>query len=377
MLHLHPYVQAKSFARNHGQMDENDKGYVSIMYNTKVTRSFKTSRHYAQFYHLSLLCAFVFLNILTPIVLAKLVSLHYPKMKTKALTGDFMRYLYWAGSFMAFLINVGYTVVSLSNHVIRNRPTITSCIIHLSKIPCTIPSDTSVYQVEVLTLVAKFTVIPVAVIMELLTSVYIMKNNYNIRLRFVGFRCSSLKHFLLLTIRMLALWNILISLQLFSMLAIPLCVLLLIRPQITFVSTVSLLMVPVGFTLVAACFPYQCRKRLRRRNFQSNARCCGSICLYFVVITATVGLILTLLVLYELMLLVQVQIETGVKGIVLSLLPSFPLSALGWYLKRRSQKRSNTDLDEKMLQLLPKEGSPCMTPNSNGSDSGDALPLPL
>ena len=77
------------------------------------------------------------------------------------------------------------------------------------------------------------------------------------------------------------------------------------------------------------------------------------------------------------MLLVQVQIETGVKGIVLSLLPSFPLSALGWYLKRRSQKRSNTDLDEKMLQLLPKEGSPCMTPNSNGSDSGDALPLPL
>jgi len=49
------------------------------------------------------------------------------------------------------------------------------------------------------------------------------------------------------------------------------------------------------------------------------------MCLYSVVITVTIGLILTLLLLYELMLLVQVKIETGVKGIVLSLLPSFPL----------------------------------------------------
>jgi len=64
------------------------------------------------------------------------------------------------------------------------------------------------------------------------------------------------------------------------------------------------------------------------------------MCSHSVVITATIGSILTLLVLYELMLLVQVQIEIGVKGIVLSLLPSFPLSALGWYFTKRSQKRS-------------------------------------
>ena len=62
-----------------------------------------------------------------------------------------------------------------------------------------------------------------------------------------------------------------------------------------------------------------------------------------------------LLVLYEVMLLVQVHIETGVKGIVLSLLPSFPLPVLGWYLKRRSQRRSETDMDEEILQLNPPE----------------------
>jgi len=170
-----------------------------------------------------------------------------------------MRYLYWAAAFMAFLINVGYTTVSL-NHFISNHPTIISYIIQPSNIPRTIPSDTSVYNDEVLTLVAKFTIIPVAVFMELLISVHTVKNNYNIRLRFIGCRRSSLKHYLLLTLWMLALWNILMSLQLFSMLVNPLCVLLLIRPQMTFVYTVSLLMIPVGFTLVAACLPYQCHK---------------------------------------------------------------------------------------------------------------------
>ena len=81
------------------------------------------------------------------------------------------------------------------------------------------------------------------------------------------------------------------------------------------------------------------------------------------------------------MLLVQVQIDT-LKGIVLSLLPSLPLSALGWYLKKRSQRktrthrRSETDLIEEMMQLIPDEDSPCTTQTTDNSDSGDSLPLP-
>ena len=53
-----------------------------------------------------------------------------------------------------------------------------------------------------------------------------------------------------------------------------------------------------------------------------------------------------LLALYELMLISQVQIETGITGIVLSLLPSLPLSALGWYVKRRSQRAVINECDE-------------------------------
>ena len=150
-------------------------------------------------------------------MLAKLVSLHYPKMRTKASTEDFMKYLYWAAAGITFLINIGFTTQSLTHQYTNNHPSITSCIIQVPNHPCTIPSGTSVYNDEVLTLVAKCTIIPVAVFMELLISVYIVKNNYGTRQERIGFRCSSVKHYLPLSFHILALWNILTAVQLFTM----------------------------------------------------------------------------------------------------------------------------------------------------------------
>ena len=53
------------------------------------------------------------------------------------------------------------------------------------------------------------------------------------------------------------------------------------------------------------------------KGLHVHVRYCGMI---FVVIIAILGLIVTLLVVYELILLVHAHIETGVKGILLSLL---------------------------------------------------------
>ena len=61
-----------------------------------------------------------------------------------------------------------------------------------------------------------------------------------------------------------------------------------------------------------------------------------------VAIVAVLGLIMTLLVLYEVMLSVQVQVGTGVKGLLtISLLPSLPLLIhLDGPLKMGSQKKT-------------------------------------
>ena len=134
------------------------------------------------------------------------------------------------------------------------------------------------------------------------------------------------------------------------MIATPICVLLFIHPQVTVLSTIFLLTVPASLALILAYLLYHCWQQRRRRVF-CNVKCRGLKFVQLFVMIAIPGLIIALLVLYEVILLVQVQNGTGVKGLLLSLLPSFPLSALGWYLKRRSQKKRENYGDSETPQL--------------------------
>ena len=357
--------QVKSYVRVHGQPNDDDKGYVSISYNTYVTGLYyKRSDTGAHIYRLSLLCAFIFINILTPVALGKSASLYYPKIVAKFSTGEFMGCLYWATAIMAFLCNILYVVTSFRHHFSQGNPAITSCIVHHD---CSIPSDTDVYKDEIVTLVGVATIIPSAVFIELLLSIYVVK------FHFKGQRgYNFLRQYLLKILHVLALWNIMISIQLLTMIVLPICILLLIHPQVTILWLVFVVMIPVSLTLIFAYLLYHCQQSKRRRVC-CNARCCGLMIVHLVVIVAILGLIIMLLVIYELVLLVQVQIGTGVKGILLSLLPSFPLSALGWYLKRRSQRKTNESHRSESMQLMTKQQQSVHT-IEDGSDE-EHLPL--
>ena len=205
-------VQVKSYANVHGQRNENDKGYVSILYSAHVAGSYFIQDTFGQhIYRLSVLITFIFLNILTPVALAKSVSLYYPRIMAKSSTEDFMGCLYWATAIVAFLFNVLYIATSI-RHTFRSKPVITSCLIHPN---CSIPSDASVYKDEVLTLLAVIIITPSAVFIELLVSVLAVFH-YQKSLRHVGQRSSCNQH-LLPSIHVLALWNILVAIQLVTM----------------------------------------------------------------------------------------------------------------------------------------------------------------
>ena len=105
---------------------------------------------------------------------------------------------------------------------------------------------------------------------------------------------------------------------------------------------------------------------LLKKSVFCDAKRCGKNCVQLIVIIAILGLIAALLVLYELILKVQVEVGSGLRGVVLSLLPSFPLSALGWYLKRRSQKK--THKCETIQQVDEEQQSIKMTENSGGEE---------
>ena len=333
-------VQVKSYAKVHGQINENDKGYVSILYSLHyVAESYFIEDTLAQHvYRLSLLITFIFLNILTPILLAKSVSLYFPRIRAKSSTGDFMGCLYWATAVVAFLFNVLYIATSI-RHTFWSKLAITNCLVHPI---CSIPSNASVYKDEVFTALAVYIIIPSSVFIELLVSVLAVFH-YQRSLRHVGQR-SSCKQCILQSIHVLALWNILITNQLITMIATPIFVLLFIHPQGTVLFTIIVLMVPFGLTLIVAYLLYHCQQQRRRRVF-CNVKRCGVMFVQLFVMIAIVGLIIALLALYEVMLLVQVQVGSGVKGLALSLLPSLPLSAVGWYLKRRSQRKLKNNAD--------------------------------
>ena len=339
-LSSHLPVQVKSYARMNGQRNENDKGYVSFFYSLHVANSYDKRDILAQrIYHFILLFTFIFLNILTPVALAKSVSLYYPRIMAKSSTGDFIGCLYWATAIVAFLYNIAYAAYSIQQ-TFGYKPAITNCIIHHMHPKCSIPTDASVYKHEVLTMLAVYIIVPSAVFIELLVSIFAVKYDFRDQRspRQVG-QCPACKQWLLQSIHVLALWNILIAVQLITMFVIPIFVLLFLNPQVTVLLIILLLMVLVSLTLIVAYLLYHCQQP-RRGRVCGSAKYFGQKFIQLVLMIAILGLITALLALYEVILLVQAQAGTGVKGLLLSLLPSFPLSAIGWYLNRRSQRKA-------------------------------------
>ena len=263
-------LQAKSYVHVHRRADDNDRGYVSISYSLYATRLHVEDMK-AHYCCIALLCAFAFLNILMPIALAKSLSWYYPRVRAVDSGQHFTACLYWAAALIAFLCDIIYTENSLYRHYYHNQPFITSCIVERSGHKCSLLSDTRLYKDEVFTLMSKITIIPIAVFAEVVVSVHATRHHV-IGRQYGRRRCFCLHQ----TIHVLALWNILILLQIFTMCAIPLCVLLLTHPQVTFLCWAMFAMMPVGLTLVVAYLMYQCQKS-RRRKCYCNIRHCGYI----------------------------------------------------------------------------------------------------
>ena len=184
-------------------------------------------------------------------------------------------YLYLSIASMSFLSNTLYTLVSIRDLLCRNRPTITSCLIYHN---CSVYTDHNLYKDEVLTVLFVYVIVPSAVFAELLVSVLAVKNN--LRSLIDGQR-HSWKQFLSQGFHVLALWNILIAIQLITMITTPITVLLFIHPQVTVLFVLLLFVIPVSLTLILAYLLFQCQKQ---RRFCRNAECCGQMFVQIVVI---------------------------------------------------------------------------------------------
>ena len=92
--------------------------------------------------------------------------------------------------------------------------------------------------------------------------------------------------------------------------------------------------------LIISYLLYWCQEPRRRC---SPKRCIKTL-VQLILIIVILGLVILLVALYEVMLMVQAQV--GIRGIVLSLLPSLPLSAVGWYLNWKKSQKKNIAAEE-------------------------------
>ena len=194
----------------------------------------------------------------------------------KSSTGNIIECLYWATAIVALPFNIFYTVSSIRYQFFFNIPRITSCIVHFLNHTCDIPPDTSIYQDEILTPVAKVTIIPIAVFIELLASIYAVKAHFATQRR----SCHSWNHYLLQTFHVLALWSILMALQLFAMIAIPITGLLIIWPQMTIFCILCFVTSLCGLIFTASYLLHHCQRP--RRRIWCNPKHFGKKLIHFV-----------------------------------------------------------------------------------------------
>ena len=99
-------------------------------------------------------------------------------------------------------------------HNFENKPANTSCLIHPN---CSVPSYANAYKDEVLTVLAVYVIIPSAVFIEFLACIlalkYAIHDQRNLR---HGGWCPSHKLCFLQSIHVLALWSILVAIQLIT-----------------------------------------------------------------------------------------------------------------------------------------------------------------
>ena len=105
-------------------------------------------------------------------------------------------------------------------------------------------------------------------------------------------------------------------------------------PKVTIILLIFFILLIISLILIISYLLYWFQEPTRR----CRPKRCVKTLVHLILIIAILGLIILLVALYEMMLMVQAQV--GIRGIVLSLLPSLPLSAVGWYLNwKKSQKK--------------------------------------
>ena len=326
----------------HEWKDE-DKGYVAKGYgfwNSEDAAPDPHHDHLRHFIRVNLLIAFVLLNVIVVLLLLRFVPRYYHYL-VKSLSKTRFKHaenMFWTFTLFTIgwniLVHVDYcssygvVLYTLRSHCFEIDP-LASCSPNL-------PS--SLYKDDLSAYITKVASVLITLVVYLLLAAYTPKASrypipYSVRRLCCCFGCCCRSNNSKI-IQTFVLWNILLFVHFVTMTTIPIVVFIFLAPAKT-IAVLATFITFILITLIVIAHVLEfVNSRRRIRGNQPSQFCCMHQCIQLTVIVAISALVIVVLVVYHTVLVNGTDIHrSGVYGIVWSLLPSFILSLVGWYMK--------------------------------------------
>ena len=322
-----------------------------------------TSRHHLL--RVGLLTAFILLNITVTLLLLRFVPQYYSHLvKTVTESSSNAVNIFWALilftigwntiTYIFYFGSYGFILYSFRTHYFITDPT--------ARRPPDLP--TTLYRDDLLAYVIKVVTLLITLVVYLLLAACTPKvSRYPIPyatqklcccLSCVCCCCRSTHSKIIQTI---VLWNILLFIHFTAMTTIPIGIFLLLAPAGTILVLTTFATFMLSIPVVIAHILEVVDSRRNNTVNRSPATCINQ-CIQLTATVALLLLVVTVLVLYAWLLLIGADTR-GFYGIVWSILPSFILSLVGWYMKWKFSRQ------QELQDVLNTGYSPLETDSDN------------
>ena len=287
----------------------------------------------AHLIHISLLVAYISLNLLIPILLTKVSGTYYLKISQSILLKKQtpMTMTFWAAIIILTVTNTFCLLLSILQYVISNLAIGPHAKDYFNY------SGTSLYMDCMAAFATRIIIIPLVYILELLIAARIPKDTglpIPSVVQKTLFCCpcfsSSMRSKIIQT---LVVWHIMMFIQGLAMSAIPIGIFLLIDPLWSILVLGLFACIILFAVVLVAYLLYQCTTN------QSQEHRCKR---YTIISLKITGIILSLLVIFHLLVvyIIVISISGGAIGFLASFLPPVILSIIGLCLKKKISGRS-------------------------------------
>ena len=253
---------------------------------------------------------FSFLNVLIPIL-----SITRGKWMLTKITAASNQRINGAAILTIILFNAVYIPTTATLHIRGRYPNVLNCVLSTNTHPCKVPPTATSYSYVLGIVITKTVILPIALLTELMVGLAIafsgkrpMTNKLSVSL---------LKAFIV--------WQLLVFVQIaVGLISIPLLVLTFISPANVILSIGVILLCSIMIIFIVATIP------LPKSYKSPSLHSCISI-IETLFITAVV-----LAAFYTYSTIVQEGMNLdGVKGYILSLAPTIPVSIFLWFIKKK------------------------------------------